>query len=102
VGRSYRTTIKASGGTSAYSFIVMSGSLSPGLTLTSRGALSGKPTSAGTFTFAIQARDRYGRLGTQQYDLTIALPTVSLKSINAFQPDGGPLLQQDSYSKRVQ
>jgi large repetitive protein len=79
----------------------MNGSLSPGLTLTSRGALSGKPTSAGIFTFAIQARDRYGRLGTQQYNLTIALPTVSLKSINAFRPNGGPLLQQDRYSERL-
>jgi len=97
VGRSYKTTIKASGGTSAYSFIVMSGSLSPGLTLTSRGALSGKPTSAGIFTFAIEARDRYGRPGTQQYNLTIALPTVSLKS----RPNGGPPLQQDRYNERL-
>jgi hypothetical protein len=102
VGRSYKDTVTATGGTTPYSFIGISGSLPPGLKLISRGVVSGKPTSAGTFTFAIQAKDLYGRLGTRQYNLTIALPAISLKSSDPLPSNGRPVLQQGRYSERLQ
>ncbi|PYK49186.1 MAG: hypothetical protein DME51_09045 [Verrucomicrobia bacterium] len=71
VGRSYSKTISAGGGSSPYSFIVISGSLPPGLTLSSSGTLSGTPTSSGTSTFAIQATDRNGCTGTRSYSLLV-------------------------------
>jgi len=72
VGRSYNKNITAGGGTSPYSFTVVSGTLPPGLALTSSGVLSGTPTSSGNFTFAIQATDRNGCTGTKSYSLMIA------------------------------
>src|SRR5205814_3795036 len=58
VGAPYNRTITASGGTSPYSFAVISGSLPPLLTLNpNTGVLSGTPTSSGSFTFTIQATD---------------------------------------------
>jgi hypothetical protein len=99
VSRTYSKNITAGGGTSPYSFSVTNGSLPPELTLTSSGVLSGTPTSAGSFVFAIEARDQYGLLGTRQYNLTIALPTVSMKSIDGVQSNGGAIVQQDRYSQ---
>jgi len=96
VGHSYSKTIKASGGTSPYSFIVISGSLPPGLTLSSSGVLSGTPTSSGTFTFAIQATDRNGCTGTRSYGLTVACATISLSPSTL--PDG---TVGRSYSKTI-
>jgi hypothetical protein len=93
VGHSYNKNITAGGGTSPYSFTVVSGTLPPGLALISSGVLSGTPTSSGTlppglaltssgvlsgtptspgnFTFAIQAADSNGCTGTKSYSLMI-------------------------------
>ena len=96
VGHSYKTNITASGGTSPYSFTVISGTLPPGLTLTSSGVLSGTPTSSGSFTFAIQATDRNGCTGMRSYSLMIACPTINLN------PGGLPHgTVGHSYSKNI-
>lgn len=59
IGKAYQVTFKASGGLGApYVFSLAAGSHLPaGLTLTSAGVLSGKPTAAGTFTFTISVDD---------------------------------------------
>lgn len=58
VGQSYlTTTFKTAGGKNPEKWSVTSGSLPPGLTFSTAGALSGKPTLAGTYTFTIQATD---------------------------------------------
>src|SRR5262249_3766212 len=51
----YNQTISATGGSGSYTFSKLSGNLPPGLTLTSNGGLSGKPTTAGSFTFTVKA-----------------------------------------------
>jgi len=96
VGHSYSKTITASGGTSPYSFIVISGSLPPGLTLASGGALSGTPASPGSFTFEIEARDHNGCPGTRQYQLTVPSPTINVSPSTL---PSGTLGQ--SYSKTI-
>jgi Putative Ig domain/Galactose oxidase, central domain/Kelch motif len=71
VGNSYSKTITADHGNSPYTFSVSSGSLPPGLTLSPGGVLSGTPTTAGTFTFTVQATDSYQCTGSKQYSLKI-------------------------------
>ena len=52
----YSATLTAAGGTSPYSWSLTDGSLPPGLTLAD-GAISGTPTTTGTFNFAVEASD---------------------------------------------
>ena len=68
---SYSQTLTASGGTSPYTFSKTSGSLPPGLSLSSGGVLSGTPTSSGTYTFTVQAKDSHNCTGTRSYSLRI-------------------------------
>jgi uncharacterized protein (TIGR03437 family) len=81
----YETTLSASGGRPPYSWSVSGGALPPGLLLASIGILSGTPTTAGSFTFAIQVRDSAGSTATRQLSLTIddATPTPSGPVLNA-------------------
>jgi len=79
VGTAYSETISGSGGTSPYSYAVSSGSLPPGLTLnTSTGAISGTPTTAGSYNFAVTATDANRAVGSASYTLTIAAAPVTL------------------------
>jgi hypothetical protein len=57
VGVSYQATVSATGGTQPYSWSLSSGLLPSGLTLTSAGAITGIPTSAGQNSFALQVKD---------------------------------------------
>jgi hypothetical protein len=75
VGTAYSQTVSASGGTSPYLFSVSSGALPTGLILNSAsGAITGTPTTAGTFTFTITATDANGCTGSRLYTITIASP----------------------------
>src|SRR6266581_3078790 len=54
----YSGALSATGGTTPYTWGITSGSLPPGLKLnSSSGAITGTPTTAGTFTFTAQAKD---------------------------------------------
>ena len=57
VGHASRYQLEASGGTKPYTWSVVSGDLN-GLTLTSSGVLSGRPTSTGPHTFTVQVADQ--------------------------------------------
>ncbi|TDU68105.1 putative Ig domain-containing protein [Prosthecobacter fusiformis] len=54
---SYSQSLTASGGTTPYTWSVLSGTLPRGLTLSSTGILSGKPALAGNYEFRLQVRD---------------------------------------------
>jgi hypothetical protein len=61
VGGSYSQANPASGGTAPYSYTLASGALPAGTTLgASTGTVSGVPTTAGAFSYAIQASDSQG------------------------------------------
>ncbi|MFN7976205.1 MAG: Ig domain-containing protein [Acidobacteriota bacterium] len=75
-GQAYNQTLSASGGTSPHSF--SSGSLPPGLTLTSGGVLSGTPTTAGTTTFTAVATDAYGCQGNRSYTFVVDCPAITV------------------------
>ena len=63
VGVYYSQQLKVSGGTSPYTFSIVSGSLPPGLQLDSFGKITGKPTTAGTYRFKAKV-DSHGSYDT--------------------------------------
>ena len=73
----YSQTLPLSGGTGGDTFTLHAGSLD-GLSLNSAtGAITGTPSSAGTFDFTIDATDTVGGSGSQSYALAIN-PVVSI------------------------
>jgi hypothetical protein len=70
-GVAYSQGLTASGGNSPYTFSLLSGSLPPGLTLSSDGIISGAPATAGTFDFTVQALDAYGCTASQAYSIVV-------------------------------
>ena len=68
----YSQGIAASGGTAPYTFDVLSGTLTPGLTLSTGGVISGTPTSAGVFNFVIRGRDAGGLTAQSNFSMTVS------------------------------
>jgi hypothetical protein len=80
VGVAYNSALAATGGTPAYTFSLVSGSLPPGLTLNPwSGALSGTPTTAGTFGFSAEVADSTNTTtGTITVDCTIVVAPAGI------------------------
>lgn|GEM_PF-2319167 len=57
VNTAYNQTLASTGGTTPISWTVDSGILPPGLSLSSSGTISGTPTTAGIYTFTVEAED---------------------------------------------
>ncbi len=74
VGEVYADTLVAQGAPTTFEFTVSAGSLPPGLTLSLAGALSGTPTTAGTYAFSIQAAraDGFGTPNVRAFQVVIA------------------------------
>ncbi len=72
VGTAYSATLTASGGTTPYTWPLRSGQLPGGLELSSGGAISGTPTTAGTATFGVEVIDASGLSGAGSLSITIA------------------------------
>src|SRR2546425_13179771 len=71
VNVAYNQTLTALGGTPPYTWSVVSGSLPPGLSLSTGGTLLGTPTAAGTSSFTVQVKDSTLATATQLFNLTI-------------------------------
>ncbi len=82
VGVAYSSALSATGGAPPYTFSITAGSLPAGLTLNSTtGAITGTPTTAGTFNFTAQAVDTTGKAagtGTTSCSIVIAPPPIKL------------------------
>ncbi len=72
VGVAYSQTILGSGGAAPYSFIITSGVLPAGLTLTTTGVLAGTPIVAGSSPVTIRGTDSNGCFQTISYTIVIA------------------------------
>src|SRR5262249_51879437 len=76
VGSAYNQTINATPAGGNYSFAVTSGNLPPGLSLNqTTGAISGAPTSNGSFNFTITATGLGSFSSNQNYTITIGSVT---------------------------
>lgn len=72
VGVPYSGALKASGGTSPYSFAVTSGALPDGLTLNADGTITGTPGTSGSFTAEITVTDSAVVQATAKITNTVA------------------------------
>jgi len=70
VGAAYSFSFTAAG-SPAPIFTLSSGTLPPGLTLSSNGLLSGTPTQAGTYSGTVAASNDIGASATQSFTITI-------------------------------
>src|SRR5260370_15143047 len=72
VGQPYNAQLSATGGTPPYSWSIVSGSLSLGLTLSASGGLSGVATTAVTNMFTVQVTDAQLLTAQQSFSITIS------------------------------
>jgi uncharacterized protein (TIGR03437 family) len=72
VGQNYTSTLSATGGTTPYSYALLSGNLPPGLNLLSNGTISGVPTTTGAYTFTTRATDTANNNTTATLTINIA------------------------------
>ena len=70
----YSQTITSSGGTAPYSYSLASGTLPPGLSLTSGGVLSGSPSAAATVSITVQSIDANGCIASRAFSFAIKCP----------------------------
>lgn len=78
VSTEYRQQLKATGGFQSYSF---EGAAPAGLSVSGDGVLSGRPASAGRFTFIVTATDEKGCVGAALYVLDVTCPIVILPDV---------------------
>lgn len=83
VGVGYKTALKAAGGRPKYTWALTGGALPPGFTFWPGGAITGEPTTAGTYAFTVTVTDSEGRTLPYQGSLTVAgrlaIATTQLK-----------------------
>jgi hypothetical protein len=94
VGVAYNQPFTASGGKSPYQYAITSGSLPGGVTLSTAGVLSGTPTSAGTFTFAVTATDSSTGTGPFSISQTYTLTTIVVAPSTLPTPSVGTVYSQ--------
>jgi hypothetical protein len=72
VSIAYAQKLIATGGTSPYTWTVISGALPPGLTLAANGNLSGTPATAGAFGFTVRVTDSNNLTASAAFAVTVA------------------------------
>ena len=89
----YNQTVAATGGTAPNTWTVASGTLPPGLMLTSgspNAAISGTPTTTGAYMFTLEVTDAAGQADTQQLTLDVRAPLVVMPAALAGGTVGTP------------
>lgn len=69
-GVAYTAQLTQTGALGAPNFMVTSGALPPGLSLSASGTISGTPTATGTFNFTVTVNDASGCSGSAGYSIT--------------------------------
>jgi hypothetical protein len=69
VNQYYSYQLQAYGGTTPYYYSVQSGTLPPGLSLSSSGLIYGTPQNTGASYFTVRVSDNYSRSATQPFNL---------------------------------
>lgn len=83
VGTAYSASLAATGGAAPYRWSLTSGSLPAGLSLNQQsGAISGTPTSSGTFSFSAQVADSQSPADTAAKTLSITISPAPISPLN--------------------
>jgi uncharacterized protein (TIGR03437 family) len=78
IGQPYSFAITTIDGTPPLTVTITSGTLTPGITLSPSGLLSGTPTAAGQSSFGINIVDSAGGIGTWNYELDTYPPPLTV------------------------
>lgn len=74
--QAYSQTLTVTGGTGPYTWALTSGTLPPGLSLSSGGVISGTPAQVGSFSFTVTATDSLSATGVAAESISIAAPVI--------------------------
>ncbi|MFG1691197.1 putative Ig domain-containing protein [Gemmatimonadota bacterium] len=77
LGIAYHETLTAAGGSGSYVWSLAGGSLPAGLSLSSSGIISGRPTQVGTNTFTVQVESG-GATDTAELSITVVNPALEI------------------------
>lgn len=77
VGQSITQKLAATGGVTPYAWSIASGSLPPGLTLSSDGTVSGTPSTAGNYSATIQVHDTEANTQTAQKQFAFSVASAN-------------------------
>jgi hypothetical protein len=77
-GLSYAAVLSAFGGTPPYIWSISSGSLPPGLSLSTTGVISGLPAGTGSYTFTAVVVDSASQTANKAYTIQVQPPPPSL------------------------
>mgnify|MGYP000622147679 CR=1 FL=1 len=86
VGTAYRQLFEASGGAPPYSWS-SEDPMPPGMSFESAGAVSGRPTTTGTFAFSVTVTDSRGVRASKRFSLTVLPPLLSITTTSPL-PNG--------------
>src|SRR5450759_1933321 len=73
-GAAYSANLAATGGNGGNAWSVLSGSWPPGLALASSGAITGSPSTQGTYNFTVKVTDQYAQTATAALAITVNPP----------------------------
>ncbi len=79
-GTPYSQTLSATGGSSPYTWSILSGTPPGGLALSPAGTISGNPTTPGTGSFAVQATDASGGVASASVTININPTPITISS----------------------
>ncbi|MEI6209510.1 MAG: putative Ig domain-containing protein [Desulfuromonadales bacterium] len=81
----YNQTVTATGGKTAYTWSIITGTLPTGLTLAaSTGIISGTPTAAGAASITVQVKDAANTIVSKPLTITVyALPSITTATLSA-------------------
>lgn len=98
LGIFFSQQVSTSGGVAPYSYVLASGTLPSGITVSSSGLISGTPTDAGLFNFSVKVTDSNGTQNTRTkaYSMTVPIATVTLNPASV--PNG---MVTQSYSQQL-
>lgn len=85
-GYAYSAQLAGTGPVAPYSWSISGGSLPPGLALSAAGAITGTPTSLGTWTFEVTMRESTGSGEVARRTLTLTVAKVAVATTTL--PDG--------------
>ena len=92
----YSVTLTATNGTLSYNWSLASGALPSGLTLNAvSGAIAGRPTASGIFSFTAQVMDSGSPVQTATKPLSITITSTSMPTVVTIWPTSAAPIQAD-------